>query len=107
MEKPLRLRLIWNSFVSISIPLASRVTGPFVISLGGRSAASAAGILNAPIIVASDKTAKINMNIVFLIILATFALLSYIWVGEQSARVSAASFKSIYAYRILPGLKDG
>lgn len=83
------------------------MTGPFVISLGGLSAASAAGIFNAPMIVAIDKTAKNGMNIVFLTILAIFAHLGYIWVGEQSARVSAASFKSIYAYRILPGLKDG
>jgi hypothetical protein len=83
------------------------VTGPFLISLGGFFAASAAGTLNAPTKVATDSTATNSTAIVFSIILATCAHYSYIWVGEQYARFGAANFKGVFNYRISLALKDG
>ncbi len=83
------------------------MTGPFLISLGGFSAASAAWTLNAPTRVATDKTATNNTTLVFSISLATSAHYSYIWVGEQCARFGATNFKGVINYRNSLALKDG
>lgn len=83
------------------------MTGPFLISRGGFSAASAAGTLNAPTRVATDKTVTNSTALVFSIILATSAHYSYIWVGEQYARFGAANFKGVFNYGISLALKDG